>query len=584
MSLAPAYTARETLDAAIRFHVQGLSEEAEHLYREFLKASPDHPKAVQFLGVLVFQSDRREEGLRLLERAVRLAPNDAEAWSNLGNAYRSVDRIDEAVEALQQAIKLDPVFAPAYCTLCTCLRRPGTLGTSIDSARMAAQLQPSMPQAHSNLGYSLLEGGDSEGAVSAFRQALYVAPRFAEALQGLVFAMHYSSRATAGSIKDAAEGFRSLYPVVKPVRPARAVRTVAFVSPDFRAHPVAYFLEPVLRNWDKERHRLVLVSTSKVRDGWTERMADLADDYVSAPDLDAEGLRSVFEAAGADVAVDLAGHTAGSSAAAFAARLAPLQVSYLGYSGTTGIPSMDAVLADAETVRPGEEGCYTETIALVPGSLFCFDPDRIPSPVTPSPALKNGFVTFGSFNNMSKVSDPNLAAWADILAQVPDSRFVVKSVHLGEARFADRIVQRFRSAGIGKDRVEVRGWSSGPDPFADYGEIDVALDTFPYTGATTTVEALHMGVPVVTLRGDRYASRMSSSILSAVGKDEWITGSVEAYVAEAARLAGDTAELARIRSGLRAQVAGSSLCQGHVAAKGLQDALDALWESDATTR
>jgi len=583
MSLAPAYTARETLDKAIRFHVQGLSDEAEHHYREFLEASPDHPKAVQFLGVLVFQGERREEGLRLLERATQLAPNDAEAWSNLGNAYRTLDRIDEAVEALQHAVRLDPVFAPAYCTLATCLRRPGSLGASIDSARMAAQLQPSMPQAHSNLGYSLLEGGDAEGAVCAFRQALYIAPRFPEALQGLVFALHYSSRATAASIKSAADGFSSMYSNVAANRPNPKVSTVAFVSPDLRAHPVGYFLEPLLRSWDKRRHRVVLVATSGHRDVWSEKLRGLADGWVNAHDLDSDDLRAEFEGVQADVAVDLAGHTAGSSAAAFASRLAPLQVSYLGYSGTTGIPTMDAVIVDRTLVAHGEEQDYSETPAFV-DSVFTFDPSRIGSPVAPLPARKNGHVTFGSFNNLAKVSDATLAVWAEVLEHTPGSRMLVKSVHLAEKRFADRLVQRFVAAGGDAARIETRGWTTGDDPFADFAEIDVALDTFPYTGATTTVEALHMGVPVVTLRGDRYAARMSASVLNAVGRPEWVADSTEGYVTVATALASDIEKLDSVRRGLREEVAGSRLCDAASSAKSLQDTLDALWDQSPSTR
>ncbi|MBS1723682.1 MAG: tetratricopeptide repeat protein [Armatimonadetes bacterium] len=557
--MSVAHIALDPLAEAVQLHCSGQTEAAEALYRSVLEHTPNRPRAAQYLGVLLFQGNRRQEGLALLRRSVEVNPGDAEGWSNLGNALRVTEDRGGAIQALQKAIELDPRNAAAYCTLSACLRHPGSLIASIEAARAAVRLQPQMPQAHCNLGLALLDLGDVKAAVSAFEQARYIAPQFVEALQGLLFAAHYSERHSAADICSIAREFELLSQ--RQAGFSRiGVSVVGFVSGDFKQHPVAYFLEPLLRGLADRDIKAILYSSSTKSDSWTDRLIAAGGELVSIADMGTPQVLQQIRDDGVDVLIDLAGHTANNRWDIFANRAAPVQASWLGYSGTTGLPNMDLLLADEATVPSGDERFYTEAVVRLPQSLFCFDPARLPSPSGNLPSVAKGHVTFGSFNNVSKLSPKTVALWSQVLTAVPESVMRVKSFHLSEQGVADRLLRLFAQNGVSSDRIEVRGWTPEGAQFADYNEVDIALDSHPYSGATTTIEALAMGVPVVSLTGDRYASRMSHSLMTAVGRGEWSCETDEQFVDTAVSLASDPVALTQIRSSLRGEVEASPLC------------------------
>lgn len=578
----PIMTCTAQIDEAVRAHIQGKTDQAESLYKSVLTSVPNHPQASQFLGVLLFQAGRRAEGLDWMERAVRTNPGDPEGWSNLGNAYRVMGRGPEAVQALNRALAISPTFAPAYCTLSACLREAGTLSKAIEAARNAVRLRPEMAQAHCNLGLALLDAGEIPNAIAAFQQAIYVSPNFLEARQSLLFAMHYGDQFTAKDILAQARKFGSTQPSEAwPV--TGELKTVAFLSGDFRNHPVATFLEPLLAHMDSRKFRVVLLSNTPTRDEVTERLAAHSFEFIEVHEMSPVQLQTACKALDVDVIVDLAGHTASNRMDALAIRLAPVQVSWLGYSGTTGLPTMDWILADSELIPTGATE-YTERVARLTGSAFCFDQTRFEAPLAPPPCITNGYVTFGSFNNHSKISPSAVAAWAEILNQVPGSRIIVKSRHLGEEAMADRVRAMFAQRGIDLARVTVTGWTVGRNPLEDYNQVDVALDTFPYSGATTTVDALSMGVPVVTYSGDRYAGRMSRSILAAIGRIEWVTEDQDSYTAQAVKLAERPEKLAQIRSSLRTEIAESPLTDPKLFARNFQETMLHIWSQSQKSR
>ena len=578
----PIMASSAKIDEAVRAHIQGRIQQAEELYKSVLNAVPNHPQASQFLGVLVFQNGRKEEGIRWMEQGVRSNPGDPEAWSNLGNAYRVVGRGKEAIEAIQRALSIAPTFAPAYCTLSACLREVGTLGQAIDAARNAIRLQPNLAQAHNNLGLALLEAGESNAAIAALQQALYVSPQFLEAHQGLLFAMHYSDKHSAHSIMKQAQVFASTQP--RDVWPVEGdLKTIGFLSGDFRNHPVAFFLEPMLRKIDKSKFKVVLLSNTCMTDEVTERLKLVADEFIDVTEMAPLQLQKACRALVIDMVIDLAGHTASNRIDALAQRIAPVQVSWLGYSGTTGLPSMDWILVDSEIAPPGTLG-FTEWVSHLPDSVFCFDPGNLKGTVQPPPCFASNQVTFGSFNNLSKISPSCVALWSQVLLEVSDSRLILKSRHLEERGVADRLIGQFQSHGVSADRIITRGWTLSQCPIDDYNEVDVALDTFPYSGATTTIEALGMGVPVVTLVGDTYASRMSRSILSAVGREEWITDTPEKYVSTAIELANCPSRLEYVRRSLRNEVFESPLCDPGQFAKNFESNLESIWNQTKKNR
>jgi len=570
------------MEMAVQSHVAGQVDRAESLYRKTLESTPLHPKATQFLGVLLFQAGEQEEGLRLLEQASVLTKFDSEAWSNLGNAYYVLGRIDEAIVVLENAIGLNEANASAYCTLSACLRKEGTLGRAIDAARRSLRLQPNLLQAHCNLGNSLLGSGDVAGAIASFEQALYISPSHLEARQSHVFALHYSDRHSSREILESAQKLGSLHTKVNSVTPNRPLKTIAFLSGDFRRHPVAFFLDPVLKNMDRTKFQIVLLSNAKSEDDWTDRLRAYGDDFHDVKGISAEALRDLSVQLGIDLVVDLSGFTGSNRMDGLALRLAPVQVSWLGYSGTTGLPTMDWIIADQQLVHETDRQNYTEHVANLQESVFCFDPSRIKATVAPPPCLKNGFITFGSFNNLAKLGTSTITMWAEVLRKVEKSRLILKTLHLGEARLAERVQQQFILRGVDPSRLTITGYTEGDDHFEQYASIDIALDPFPYSGATTTIEALHMGVPVVSLSGDRYASRMSQSILKGIKRGEWVVSSQDEYTELAIQLAQDFEGLSNIRRSLRAEIEQSELCDHEKFGKDFESVLESIWAQSKT--
>ncbi len=576
MAVAQSSHPHPALQRAIQAHVQGQAERAEELYRQVLRETPD-PQAAQFLGVLLFQADRRSEGLEWMERATKLAPADGEAWSNLGNALRVVGRHEEAITCLVSATTLRPDLAAAHCNLSACYRRAGTLSRSISEAKEALRIEPNMAQALCNLGLALLERGDALEAVKTLGRAIQIAPQFSDAIQSYLFALHYSDKHDARTIAQEAARLGARFGSVPVRRTNPKPRSVGFLSGDFRKHPVATFLEPLLRHRDRARYRFVALSNAEQTDSVTDRLRGLFDEWIDVFGVSADKVAERSRQAELDIVVDLSGHTAGNRADALAKGLAPVQVSWLGYSGTSGLPALQALIADPIVVTDAEDCAYSERLALLPGSVFCWDIADLPAGSASPPCASSGCVTFGSFNNLSKLSPKTVVLWTEVLGRVPGSRLLLKSTHLAEPEIAAHVRSRFVEAGLDQDRLETVGWLPGDGHQGAYDRIDVALDPTPYTGATTTCEALAMGVPVVTLRGDRYAGRMSASILTAVGRAEWIADTESRYVELAVELSTDPIALGALRQSLRLEMKRSILCDGPKFARDFEDALERAW-------
>jgi protein O-GlcNAc transferase len=295
--------------------------------------------------------------------------------------------------------------------------------------------------------------------------------------------------------------------------------------------------------------------------------------------LNDEALANLIRTDGIDILIDLAGHTAKNRLPVFAWKPAPVQVSWLGYLGTTGLDAMDYVLADAWALPAGEEDQFTETPWRMPETYICFSPPDLPVEVGPLPALEKGNITFGCFNNLNKINDQVAACWARLLQLVPGARLYLKTKNLGTAAMREKLVARFAGLGIAPERLILEGeFASHEAHFQAYHQVDMALDPFPYPGITTTVEALWMGVPVLSMRGQRFISHQGETILNNVGMPEWIAADEDAYVAKAAAFASDTQALAVLRAGLRERLLASPLCDAPRFAHNFEDAMRGMWQ------
>ena len=355
---------------------------------------------------------------------------------------------------------------------------------------------------------------------------------------------------------------------------------VGFVSADLCEHPVGFLLLPLLQQLDRQRIEPVLVSVGGRADGVAAQLRDAAA-WRDFAELDTASLVAALRAEALDVAIDLSGHTAGNRLPAFARRVAPVQVSWLGYFATTGVPAMDAVLMDRWHAPEGAQALFTEReVVRLPGCRFPYAPVPFAPQPAPPPVLRNGFVTFGSFNNTAKYNAGVIAAWADILRRLPQSRLVLKWLTFADDEVRATIHRAFADAGIDPARVELREASPHAEVLRQYADIDVALDPFPFTGGHTTCEALWMGVPVVTWPQVRPVSRQSLALIAGIGRDDWlrdwVASDAAGYAGKAVRLAADTRRLVEIRSSLRPTMRGSSLMDVAQFARGWEQAIERL--------
>jgi predicted O-linked N-acetylglucosamine transferase (SPINDLY family) len=358
--------------------------------------------------------------------------------------------------------------------------------------------------------------------------------------------------------------------------PDRTLR-LGFLSADFCRHPVGFFLVRTLEALRAESCSSVCYFTGSRTDDLTARFRAAAGAWREVGGLGDDALAEQVRADGIDIFFDLAGHTAGNRLLVFARKPAPLQVTWIGYEGTTGLPAMDYILADHYQIRPEEESHYCERVLRLPEGYVCYDPPAEAPAVSSLPALAAGAVTFGSFNNPAKITPQVIETWAQVLQRLGGARLVLKYKGLDEPAVARRFAESFAQRGIDPSRLEFRGWSTYDEYLSEYRRIDVALDPFPFSGSATTCESLWMGVPVVTCPGATFASRHSLGHLSNVGLTPWIARDRRDYVERAVALAADLTGLAALRGRLRGQMAASPLCDGPRLARNLMTLLRGAW-------
>ena len=537
----------------VALHALGRLNEACAAFRLTLRLEPDHAEALNNLGAALNVLGRTGEAATVLRRAVALKPDFAQAWNNLGNTLRDDDRLTEAVAAFRRCLDVAPDFAEAHNNLGNALQAGCALAEAEASYRRAVLLKPSFATAHSNLIYAM-NHNPTYGAADMLAEARRWNNCHARAFR----------RAPRDNARD----------------PDRRLR-VGYVSPDLRAHSVSYFFEPLIAAHDRAAVKTLCYAEVPRPDAVTARLrghADIWRDTVGMSDTD---LARRVRDDRVDILVDLAGHTAGGRLGVFARKPAPVQITWLGYGSTTGLGEMDYRFTDAIADPEGEaDRAHTETLARLPGGFLCYKPPSEAPDVAPPPAKARGHVTFGSFNNLAKVTPWVVALWADVLSRVPDSRLIVKSRALADDTTRERYQDLFVGHGVALGRIDFLAWiESDAGHLGAYGEIDIALDAFPYNGTTTTCEALWMGVPVVSLGGDWHQTRVGASLLHRVGLDGLAVDTAAAYVEAAARLAGDLDRLAASRARLRQTMAASPLCDADAFARDVEDAYRQFWRA-----
>ena len=529
----------------------GRLDEAAASYGRALGLRPDDATAGASLANVRIGQGRAGEAEVLFKAILGREPRHADSLHGLGMIAQSRGRRDDAIGLIARATEADPTVAVYHTNLGRALAELGRHGEAITAFRAAVALRPGEAANHVRVGNALLAQGQIEAALAAHETALALDPALPSAASNRLLCLNYSDRSAAEIFAEhrrwgLAQASLTQGPAPSRAPPARVDRDpdrrlrIGYVSADFRHHPVASFLAPLLAHHDHERFEVWCFSDVARPEAVTERFRSLADRWVGIAGAPDAAVADRIRAAAIDILIDLAGHTSGGRLGVFAREPAPVQVTWLGYPSTTGLPTIDWRLVDAVTDPPGEaDALASERLERLDGGFLCYEPPADAPDPGPPPSVAKGHVTFGSFNFASKLSDRCLDAWARVLAAVPGARLMLKGGFVADEGTRARVLSRLAAGGIGAERVDLLGWTaSHAEHLALYGNLDIALDPFPYNGATTTCEALWMGAPVVTLAGGAHAGRVGASLLTRVGLEALIADDVEAYVAIAVGLAG----------------------------------------------
>lgn len=494
--------------------------------------------------------------------------------------------MEDSIEYWRQEVRAKPEDAATLYNLAHSLAKNRHYTESLEYLEKARTLMPAEPRIHNALGFVLNKQGRNTEAIACFRRALHIDPKFVAAHDNLVYYLHFEYDCTPEEMlhehrvwnKRHAIYLRTPGKYKNSANPEKILK-VGYVSADFRVHSVARFLESLLSNHDQSIVDVYCYADIERSDHVTERLASYAKQWRVVRDLEDEELARLIQKDNIDILVDLAGHTANNRLRVFARKPAPVQVSWLGYPDTTGLTSIDYRVTDAWADPPGQtDGLHTEELLRLPNGFLCYSPPVDCEPVAPLPMITNNYVTFGSFNALAKVTPQVVEQWARILASVPASRLIMKNKSFLDAGTMQRYRSMFRENGIDPDRIDLLGWVSGVSAhMALYGQIDIALDTYPYNGTTTTCESLWMGVPVITLRGSTHVERVGASLLYRVGLHNWITESPDQYLEKAVEYASAPLQLARIRKEMRARMQSSPLCDGPGFAHDMEQAYRSIW-------
>jgi protein O-GlcNAc transferase len=558
----------------------GRLEEAEASYREAIRQNPEFAVAYSNLGATLSDLGRLNEAEAAYREAICLKPDFATAHSNRGATLNELGRFAEAVTSFQAAIRLRPDYALAHSNLGNALRGQGFLLNAEKSFLEAIRLRSDFAEAHTNLGNVLRDLGRLEDAVASYRNAISFKPDLAEAHSNLLFSLNYlAAFAPEKALMEA-----KVYGAMVSARAERKFTTwrtdpraarlrIGFVSGDLRNHPVGYFLEGFFGALERCQFDLFLFATTSIQDELTNRIRSHCNHWFPLYGKSDQDAARVIHEQGIHILIDLAGHTAHNRLPVFSYKPAPVQASWLGYFATTGLPEMDYFLGDPIMSPKEESHHFSERICNLPEVWLCATPPAFRTHISDLPALKSGHITFGCFGNLSKINDQVVSVWSLIFQQMPKSILFLKSKQLADPAVVRDVYRRFAERGMESHRLILEGPSERSSYFEAFRRIDMTLDTFPYPGGTTSVDSLWMGVPVLTLRGDRFLARLGESIAVNAKQPEWIAEDHSDFVRKAVVLASDLQSLAATRANLREQVLRSPLFDSHRFAHGFGVAL-----------
>jgi predicted O-linked N-acetylglucosamine transferase (SPINDLY family) len=513
-------------------------QEAEQVFRRLIGIDPSHHQAMYCLGIVLSDQGHWPQATEVYAEVVRMRPDLPEAYQAMAVTLRYCNRITESLVALEKALQLKPDFTLALQSYGSVLAEAGRIEEGIEVWRRSLQINPKQPDLRSNIVYtlSMVDG--------VTRADLWREHR--------AWAEHHAKQASEG-----------IEPAKAPISTAvdRKKIRIGYISPDLRLHSVCYFLIPLLESHDKERFEIFCYSDVSNPDQTTSEIRRLSDQWRDVRGKPTAQVHRLIQEDQIDILIDLAGHTMGNRMELFGLRVAPMQASWLGYPETTGLPTVDFKIADRIVYPESENGKYSsERILRLPNGYHCYlAPPGCPD-ISDLPVRDNGYITFGSFSSLAKLTPATVALWSEVLKQVPDSKLLLKARQLADPTIRDRYCSMFAACGVPRSRLRLElAIAETTEHLGFYKEVDLALDTYPYNGTTTLCEGLWMGVPPVSLCGPVPASRVGSSLLHSLGLGDWVAQTPEEFVAIAKGKVQDVDGLATLRMGLRERFSQSTL-------------------------
>lgn len=574
------------LDQISRLMGEGRGEEARVRALRLAQSSARDARVQQAVSGVMSALSLMPQAIYYAQRAVQLAPGEADLVVFLARQFVISGDPGRALAALGPLHSKRPTDPALSATKAECLGILQRFSEAERVARAAFEAHPTDAALAALLAGALLNLGRIEEASPLVRRASEQFPDDPTLASGVAHVLNYDPGASREEQLEAARRYaRVIAPGLPPPLtghantrdPGKRLR-VGLLSPDLRAHSVAFFIEPWLRERERSATEVIAYHTNRMTDGVTARLRGLCDQWRDMSMASDVGVAQTVANDGVDVLIELSGHTQGHSLAALHLRPAPVQVTYCGYPNTTGLASVDARIVDSITDPPGAEAFATEALVRLDPCFLCYSPVPGAPEVSPLPAMAKGFVTLGSFNSVPKLNARTIALWSRVLERVPTARLALKAQNMVDAELREDLHRRFERAGVARERVTLMlPPESTAAHLASYDSIDIGLEPTPYHGTTTTCEAMWMGVPVITLAGDRHASRVGASLLSAAGLTELIATDEAAYVELVARVATDLPALAEMRATLRSRVRQSVLCDQAAFSKRFDGAIRGLW-------
>ena len=588
-------------------------------YHACLQAKPDHAAACYNLGLVLSAAGDAAAALDCFRQVVELEPGNADAHSRLGDCQMRTGHLADGIVAFRRAVELKPADPRGHYNLGLALSNKGDTATAHDTLKHALELNPDYPEAHnalglnlealgrkddamfhyqkavalkpdladgwSNLGVNLTEQGRVEEAIGCLRESLVHRPSAAPIHSNLLLLLNYSSHLAPETVRDETFAWADRFggdppdrpPVPEPHAPDRPLK-VGYVSADFRDHTVAGFIETLLWHHDRDRVEVYAYAQVTRPDATTERLRSLANHWRPVAALSDRQLAEQVRADNIDVLIDLSGHTAGNRLLTFAQRPAPVQATVFGYPGTTGLKAIDFRITDPVSDPPGAtEHLSAEGLLRLPENAWVYAPPAGAPAVTPLPAANRKSFTFGCLNNPAKISDACLDTWVKLLSGTAGTRLVILG---GQSQTgAKRLVERFVTAGVFRDRVEVVMRLKKAEYYEAYQLFDLTLDPFPYNGGVTTGDSLWMGVPVLTVEGATYHARQGTMVMRQLGLGEFVADSPAGLIRIAQAWTRRRPELAEIRAGLRERMTAAPIADGPRYVRHLEEALRREWQA-----